>query len=74
MNDALKRPFDLTPEERNTALWQKLLAHFEAKRQLLRVANDNPCEEAMTASRRGEIKAYTDLIRLNVPRKPPEQD
>jgi hypothetical protein len=66
-------PFALTPEERNSPLWQRLMGHFAERIQRLRAENDsqdNPPER--TAAIRGEIAALKGLERLNTPRPAPE--
>lgn len=61
-----------TPDEIRSPLWIKLKEHFAAQRQKLRERNDMPSlGERETAALRGEIKAYTDLLRLDEPPKPP---
>jgi hypothetical protein len=70
-----RKTFALTAEERNSPLWQRLLAHFDERRDKLRIENDTRADEGdehKTAARRGEIRALTALIRLNAPRLPEE--
>lgn len=57
--------FELTASERHSALWAKLLQHFEAKRATARAKNDGPDDAIVTAHRRGQISIYTMLIAMN---------
>lgn len=56
--------FVLTPQDRDSATWQRLAAHFNERIQTLHnklELNQTPEETAML---RGEIKAYRNLLSL----------
>ncbi len=55
----------LTDEEKASALWKKIMAHFEERLATLRLSNDKDQTEAMTASIRGSIKEIKLLQKLN---------
>lgn len=57
--------FTLTPSERQSALWRKLLEHFETKLATARGKNDGPYDEITTAGLRGQIGVYKTLIDLD---------
>jgi len=68
-----RAPFALTQEERNTALWLRLMTHFEQRIATLRQTNDSPANTAEDTARiRGEIAALLQLQRLNNPRQSTE--
>jgi hypothetical protein len=55
----------LTPEERQSALYRKLVTYFEERRDLHRRRNDNPLPQDETQRIRGEIsecKAFLALV------------
>jgi len=55
----------LTPGERQSPLWRKLLEHFELQRDVLRTKNDGPHDAATTADIRGRIAVYKALVALD---------
>lgn len=58
--------FKLTPQERDTPLWKKLSAHFDARLSALRLRNDNPkLTDAETAALRGRISEVKELLCLS---------
>ena len=54
----------LTPTERNTPLWQKLVKHYEARLATLRAKNDNSKPETETERLRGQIAECKEFLRL----------
>ena len=64
-----REPFALTPQERGTELWRKLMEHFDERIQALRLKNDSPLDEQETARVRGEIAAFKYLKTLNTERQ-----
>lgn len=52
----------LTDEERNSALWQKILAYQNGRLDTLRRSNDNPMDAEKTAAVRGRIAEVKDFI------------
>lgn len=68
--------FELTSVERDSALWRKLLQHFERRLAMLRARNDKPVDERRANVLRGQIAELKHLISLNEPRKrvPPEDE
>jgi hypothetical protein len=63
MNDPVE--LILTPGERQSALWLKLLRHFEFKRDECRAKNDGPLNETETAGMRARIGVYKSLVDLD---------
>jgi hypothetical protein len=57
--------FELSPGERNSALWMKLLEHFKTKLAIARGKNDGPQDEIVTSALRGQIAVYKMLIALD---------
>jgi hypothetical protein len=57
--------FTLSPGERNSALWQKLLEHFRKKLEIARGKNDGPRDDTETATLRGQISTLKELIALD---------
>ena len=57
--------FILTQNDRNSALWARLLNHMVDQRQMLRERNDGPHDSTKTAELRGRIAAYTELVDLD---------
>jgi len=55
----------LSPQERNSAVWLKLLKHFHARRDELRAKNDGPLDSTATAEMRGRIAEVKALIALD---------
>lgn len=61
----MKLPFTLSTEERSSALWKKLMAHFDERLQTYRKQNDSPKGEIETASLRGRIEELKSIQRLD---------
>lgn len=58
--------FLLSPQERNSALWLKLRAHFKDKLALARGKNDGMQNDAtVTAALRGDIRTLKAIIALD---------
>ena len=57
--------FALTSQERHSALWAKLLSHFNEKLAINRAKNDGPHDATVTATLRGQNAVYRDLISLD---------
>jgi hypothetical protein len=55
----------LTPTDKHSAVWRKLVKHYETRLVSLRAQNDNPLNEAATAVLRGRIQEVKGLLRLN---------
>jgi hypothetical protein len=51
----MKKPFALTRDERNSALWNKLIDHWESRLEVLRIQNDGDKSDIDTANLRGRI-------------------
>ena len=64
--------FLLTPGERNSPVWQKILEHLRRRLEALRIENDRAASEVQTAALRGRIAAYKALIGLDA--EPPNLD
>lgn len=60
-----KPPLVLTSEDKHTALWQKLMAHWEDRLASLRMQNDGDKPETETARLRGQIVAVKACLALN---------
>ena len=58
---------ELTNQERDSALWKKITAHFEERLQVLRKKNDGALSEIETARLRGHIAATKELLGFNDP-------
>ena len=64
-----KPPFILSVEDKQSALWKKLMGHFGDRLEANRLLNDSMQDEASTARTRGRINAYKELMALdNAPR------
>jgi len=57
-------------EERNSGLWNRIKEHAQQQIDLLRRKNDGALDEVTTASVRGRIAAYKELVALE--EAPPE--
>jgi len=57
--------FVLTPGERNSVVWLKLLEHFKEKLEIARGKNEGPRDATETASLRGQISILKALIDLD---------
>lgn len=68
-------PF-LNQTERDSALWKKLQAHFEARLATLRARNDAELDPVKTARLRGRIAELktTLLLAQDGPTKPSAED
>jgi hypothetical protein len=55
----------LSPTDRHSSVWLKLVKHYEARLESLRKQNDNPTTEIETAKQRGRIQEVKALLRLN---------
>lgn len=64
---------ELTPGDRQTATWQKLLRHFAAQRDACRAKNDGDLNPTDTAGMRARIAVYKALIALDEDRVPPPE-
>jgi hypothetical protein len=60
-----KPPFALSAEDKQTALWKKLMGHFGDRLDANRLLNDSMQDEVNTARTRGRISAYKELLALN---------
>lgn len=58
------KPFKLTREETNSALWKKLSEHFKERLDVAREENDNMLDDKATARLRGRIMAYKEILEL----------
>ena len=56
--------FELTNQEKDSALWKKLTAHFEGRLQVYRTNNDSNLNVEDTAKLRGKIAATKELLAL----------
>lgn len=54
--------FELTTQERDTALWKKLKAQIEERLKTARRMNDGDLDERSTQVVRGRIKAYKEIL------------
>ncbi len=57
--------FQLTAQDRASALWPKLMALMEHQRDALRRRNDGALSELETATLRGQIRQLTILLDLD---------
>lgn len=57
--------FYLTPGDRQSALWRKLLPHLKEKLETARGKNDGPRDATETAGLRGQISTLKALIALD---------
>lgn len=57
--------FFLTPGERQSALWRKLLPYLKEKLDIARGKNDGPHDATATATLRGQISTLKALIALD---------
>jgi hypothetical protein len=55
----------LTPQDRDSASWKKVLAHLNIRLSALRALNDKDHAEAKTAEIRGRIKECKALMALD---------
>ena len=64
-------PFHLTPQDKASAVWPKLVAFMQQQRELLRRKNDGPLSESETAALRGQIRQLSALLDLDKERPIP---
>ena len=64
-------PFYLTPQDKASALWPKLVAFMQLQREALRSKNDGPLGELETAALRGQIRQLSILLDLDKERPMP---
>jgi hypothetical protein len=64
-------PFQLTPQDKASAVWPKLLDFMKQQRETLRRTNDGPLSEMETAGVRGQIKQLSLLIDMDKDRPTP---
>jgi hypothetical protein len=57
--------FALTASERQSAVWQKLMRHFNERLAYHRAKNDSHSDATITAATRGQISIYKALISLD---------
>jgi hypothetical protein len=55
----------LTPQDRNSAVWQKIETYLDDKIARKRAENDAPLNAEQTATLRGYIACLKDLKKLN---------
>ncbi len=58
-------PFQLTPQDKASALWPKLMAFMQQQREALRCRNDGALDELETAAVRGQIRQLSILLDLD---------
>lgn len=63
----LATKFNLSEQERNSALWQKLKMHLAERLQAHRSANDRELSQDQTAKLRGQIREVKYLLDLEHP-------
>lgn len=56
---------ELSPGERTTGVWVKLMRHFEERLTELRSKNDGPLDATATADMRGRIAEIKSLMALD---------
>lgn len=63
----MKHPdrFQLTDQERSSALWGRLRAFYETRLRLLRAQNDGPMGFEATEKLRGRIHEVKSILSLN---------
>jgi hypothetical protein len=59
--------FELSNQELDSALWQKITGHLESRLEVARKRNDGDLSEFDTARLRGRIEAYKELLGFNDP-------
>lgn len=57
----------LSKLEKTSPVWLKIKAHFEGQLNLARLSNDHKTTETDTATRRGTIAAYKEILWLGEP-------
>lgn len=60
-----KPPFFLTPDEKDSRVWKRLMAHFDERLGILRMQNDGVKSEVDTALLRGRIAELKRIMDLN---------
>lgn len=61
----MKQLFVLTTEDKRSALWRKLMAHWEQKIEALHAVNEGDRTELETAKLRGRIAELRAALALN---------
>jgi hypothetical protein len=69
-------PFALTPSDRASDLWDRLTEYFERRIATLHNENENPhtdpnVDAVQTALRRGQIKAFREMLFIG---RPPQSE
>jgi hypothetical protein len=57
----------LNQQDRDSAVWQNIRKHYEARLQSLRVSNDKPQDAEKTATLRGRIAEANAILSLDRP-------
>lgn len=66
----IRTPFALSDGDRSTALWGRLMTHFETRVATLSRQNENPAlDMAETDHIRGQIKSFRELMALDKPQR-----
>lgn len=58
------KPFQLTKEEIESTLWQKLKTLYQENLDCVRAQNDHDAPETRTAFMRGRIAAYKEFLSI----------
>jgi hypothetical protein len=64
MKNLAPERFQLSYGERDSAVWQRLSAHFEARINTLHVKLEGDQTPEQTAILRGQIRAYKEILSL----------
>lgn len=64
MPDFPPPPFALSEDEKHSPLWTRLKAHLTEELDTARIRNDQPLPEAETATLRGRIRLFKEIISL----------
>ena len=65
----MNSPFELTPVDRASPVWRRLMDHMETRLAQHRAQNDGDKDAAATARLRGQISELKYLMSLNNERK-----
>lgn len=57
--------FELTRQEQDSAVWQKLKTHLETRLEVMRKRNDGDLSEVETGRLRGQIAFAKELLGLD---------
>lgn len=60
-----KKQFVLTPDDKDSKLWRKLMAHWESKIEIFRTQNEGDRNETETAKLRGRIAELRANLNLD---------